>query len=206
MPAGILPIVTTRTAIGPRTIRTGGNVFQSVDRRRECRRPTRISGAEVFGNVSPFDPQLFSRINDLRCRAGGECDAVLAIEVAQWTKTTPRATKSLAQVKGQSAEYRRYGRRYNISGLTILWREFRSGVLYRIYQKRKIDGPSTSRSRSIGKHRGGRVGDVAKGVLRVRVTVGEHPQLRGHWLDRLPASIGTSTDGERPRARESGRV
>jgi len=29
--------------------------------------------------------------------------------------------------------------------------------------------------------------NTAKGVYMTDITVGEHPQLRGHWLDRLPA-------------------
>jgi hypothetical protein len=29
--------------------------------------------------------------------------------------------------------------------------------------------------------------EEAKGVYMSDITVGEHPQLRGHWLDRLPA-------------------
>lgn len=149
---------------------------------------------KVFGNVSPFDPQLFSRMNDFAdALLAGECDGKYSpIEVAQWIEDyAAAATQSLAQAKGKSAEHRRLAIDVKIqAGLgRFFGAKFRSGVLYRIYQK--TNDPAALQE-ALTQYRKARaawaeLADVAKGVYMADVTVGEHPQLRGHWLDRLPA-------------------
>jgi hypothetical protein len=148
---------------------------------------------KVFGNVSPFDPQLFSRMNDFAdALLAGECDGKYSpIEVAQWIEDyATAATKSLAHAKGKSAEHRRLAIDVKIqAGLGRFFSaKFRSGVLYRIYQK--TNDPAALQE-ALTQYRKARaawaeLADVAKGVYMSDVTVGEHPQLRGHWLDRLP--------------------
>jgi hypothetical protein len=66
---------------------------------------------------------------------------------------------------------------------------FRSGVLYRIYQK---TDDRAALEASLDQYRKARnawaaFANLAKGVYMSDVTVGELPQLHGHWLDRLPA-------------------
>jgi hypothetical protein len=149
---------------------------------------------KVFGNVSPFDPQLFSRMNDFAdALLAGECDGKYSpIEVAQWIEDYGMAaTQSLARVKGTSAEHRRLAIDVKIqAGLgRFFGAKFRSGVLYRIYQK---TNDRAALQESLAQYRKARaawaeLADVAKGVYMSDVTVGEHPQLRGHWLDRVPA-------------------
>jgi len=62
-------------------------------------------------------------------------------------------------------------------------------VLYRIYEQ---TGDRTALEESLKAYRRARtvwaeLANRAKGVYMADITVGEHPQLRGHWLDRLPA-------------------
>src|SRR5262249_45815178 len=66
---------------------------------------------------------------------------------------------------------------------------FRSGVLYRIYEKTH---DRDALEASVKQYRAARaawaeLANRAKGVYVSDITVGENPQLRGHWLDRLPA-------------------
>jgi hypothetical protein len=153
----------------------------------------------VFGNVSPLDPQLFSRINDcadelLRGEGSGKYSP---LEVAQWLDDYgAAATKHLAraalQVPGQGrAEYRRLVLDVAIqAGLGHFFAaKFRSGVLYRIFEQ---TGDRTALESSLAEYRKARAAwaefaALAGGIYMNDVTVGEQPQLHGHWLDRLPA-------------------
>jgi hypothetical protein len=153
----------------------------------------------VFGNVSPFDPQLFARINDF-------ADSLLddhpsgkysPIEVAQWIEDyadaanmalTDANTKAVDKVR---PEYRRLAIDVEIQiGLgRFFGAKLRSGVLYRIYQQ--TNHPAAL-SECISQYRKARaawsqLANRAAGVYMSDITIGEHPQLRGHWLDRLPA-------------------
>ena len=149
---------------------------------------------KVFGNVSPFDPQLFSRMNDFAdALVAGEWDGKYSpIEVAQWIEDyAAAATKSLAGTKGNSAEHRRMAVDVTIqAGLgRFFGAKFRGGVLYRIYQK---TNDRVALEQSLAQYRKARtawaeLADAAKGIYMTDVTIGELPQLRGHWLDRLPA-------------------
>ncbi|MDP2995870.1 MAG: hypothetical protein Q8N47_00190, partial [Bryobacterales bacterium] len=152
----------------------------------------------VFGNVSPMDPQLFYRINDyaddfLAGKRGGKYSP---IEVAQWIEDYAAAgSKHLAEFEARAAgkdrpEYRRIAIDIAIQAGVgrFFGAKFRSGVLYRIYEK---TGDRTAIEESLKQYRAARaawaeLAERAK-VYVPDLTVGERPQLRGHWLDRLPA-------------------
>src|SRR6185369_15497714 len=153
----------------------------------------------VFGNVSPFDPQLFSRINDFadQLLKGERNGKYSPIEVAQWIEDyAAAALKNLAQLEAQVGrkelpEYRRFAIDVAIeAGLgRFFGAKFRSGVLYRIYEK---TGDRGALDESLKAYRAARaawaeLANRAKSVYISDITVGENPQLRGHWLDRLPA-------------------
>lgn len=153
----------------------------------------------VFGNVSPLDPQLFSRINDF---AGellkGEHGAKYSpVEVAQWIEDhAAAAEKNLAEADRtvtarEGPEYRRLSIDVAIqAGLgRFFGAKFRAGVLYGIYEQ---SGDRAALEEAVSSYRTARaawagLADRAKGIYMSDITVGEHPQLRGHWLDRLPA-------------------
>ncbi len=153
----------------------------------------------VFGNVSPFDPQLFSRINDYADELLNDQPSVKysPIEVAQWIEDyADAAGKHLAEAESKTTgkerpEWRRIAADVAIqAGLgRFFGAKFRSGVLYRIYEQ---TGDPAALTECLNQYRTARaawaeLANRAQGVYESDVTVGEHPQLRGHWLDRLPA-------------------
>ena len=153
----------------------------------------------VFGNVSPLDPQLFSRINDftaelLAAERGGKYSP---IEVAQWLEDLADASaKNLAEAEARAtnksgAEFRRMSVDVALQiGLGRFFAgKFRSAVLYAIYEK---TGDRAALQEALKAYRNARavwaqLAERAKGVYLPDVTVGDRPSLRGHWLDRLPA-------------------
>jgi hypothetical protein len=153
----------------------------------------------VFGNVSPLDPQLFTRINDFadELLSGKRSGKYSPIEVAQWIDDyAAAATKHLAQAalqvkRKQNAEYRRLEIDVAIqAGLGFFFAaKFRSGVLYRIFEK---TGDRAALESSLNQYRKARAAwaqfaNLARGSYMSDVTVGEQPQQHGHWQDRLPA-------------------
>ena len=140
---------------------------------------------KTFGNTSPLDPQLFSRINDFagELLQGGRSGKYSPVEVAQWLEDLAGAVKPVKS------------RRVDIdvaiqAGLGRFFAaKFRAGVLYAIHEK---TGDRTALEEAVKHYRIARaawagLAERAKGVYVVDLTVGELPWLRGHWLDRLPA-------------------
>ena len=158
-----------------------------------------IVGPRVFGNVSPFDPQLFSRINDFADELlKGQRDGKYSpLEVAQWLEDLAgNAATHLAQADARTAgkdgpEYRRLAIDVALEiGLgRFFGAKIRSGVLYAIFER---TGDRTALEEALKAYRGARsiwaeLANRAKGVYVSDITVGERPYRRGHWLDRLPA-------------------
>jgi hypothetical protein len=153
----------------------------------------------VFGNVSPLDPQLFSRIDDfanelLTAERSGKYSP---IEVAQWMEDLSSASAAnLAQAEARcsnksGAEFRRMSIDVTLQiGLGRFFAgKFRSAVLYAIYER---SGDRVALEEALKAYRGARaawaeLAERAKGVYLPDVTVGYRPSQRGHWLDRLPA-------------------
>jgi hypothetical protein len=154
---------------------------------------------KVFGNVSPLDPQLFSRINDFADELlKGECSGKYSpVEVAQWIEQLASAAlRGLAEAEARVEAKDQPGYRRTAVDVAIqaglgrfFGAKFRSGVLYRIYER---TGNRTALEEALKMYRAARtswaeLANRAKGVYVADITVGEHPQLRGHWMDRLPA-------------------
>jgi hypothetical protein len=197
----ILPIVTTAHGTSAANNNYWPEVYlnQSMVDAAHYQPYTDTPAPRVFGNVSPFDPQLFSRINDyadelLRSDVSGKYSP---IEVAQWIEDyAQQASEQLAQAESRvmgrnRPEYRRLAIDVAIqAGLGRFFAaKFRSGVLYRIYEQ---TGDPTALKEALNQYRKARdewaqLANRAKGIYMTDITVGEHPQLRGHWLDRLPA-------------------
>ena len=154
---------------------------------------------KVFGNVSPLDPELFLRINDFAAEllAGKPSGKYTPVEVAQWLEDlSSAAARNLAaagrQVKNKNtAEFRRMDVDVKIQiGLGRFFAaKLRAGVLYGLFER---TGVRDALAQSIKTYRRARdawaeLATVANGVYQSDATVGELPQLRGHWQDRLPA-------------------
>jgi hypothetical protein len=140
---------------------------------------------KVFGNTSPLDPQLFSRINDFvdELLKGARSGKYSPIEVAQWLEDLAAAE--------QPGRVRRVDIDVAIqSGLGQFFAaKFRAGVLYGIHER---TGDRAALEEAIKSYRAARaawagLAETAKVVYVPDITVGELPWLRGHWLDRLPA-------------------
>ena len=197
----ILPIITTghATSAGNNTYWPEVYLNQSMYDAEHFRPYTDTPSPRVFGNVSPLDPKLFSRINDFadELLSGTQGAKYSPIEVAQWIEDyAAAAAKHLDQAEAATKqkdrpEYRRMAVDVSIqAGIgQFFGAKFRAGVLYRIYEK---TGDRTALEEAVNQYSKARAAWVvlanrAKGVYMTDITVGEHPQLRGHWLDRLPA-------------------
>jgi hypothetical protein len=193
----ILPIVTTTHGASAANNNYWPEVYTNqsiVD--AEKFGPYRDSPApRVFGNVSPFDPQLFSRINDFADELvkGGRSGKYSPLEAAQWLEDCAgAASKHLAEAGViNTPEFRRLAIDVQLqAGVGRFFAaKFRSAVLYRIFEQ---TGDRNALEEALRAYRAARtawagVADAAKGVYVADITVGEHPQLRGHWMDRLPA-------------------
>ncbi len=153
----------------------------------------------VFGNASPFDPQLFLSANQcaeelLRGSASGK---YTPLDVAQWIEDFASKGRLGLTAAEQSAS-RRDGVDYRRAKVDILIQaglgeyfaaKFRAAVLLHMYE---ISGEQAPLSAAVDQYRLARKGfaaaaDTASGVYMDDVTFGEQPYLRGHWRDRLPA-------------------
>jgi hypothetical protein len=154
---------------------------------------------KFFGNVSPLDPQLFSRINDFAgALITGEHNGKYSpVETAQWLEDyADTADRYLTQANAasknkQSPGFRRMA--VDVSMQVALGRffgtKFRAGVLYGIFEQ---SGDGRALQESLRMYRKARgywsvLANTALDVYQTDITVGEYKHLRGHWLDRLPA-------------------
>jgi hypothetical protein len=197
----ILPIITTAYAPS-----AGNNTYwpelywnQSLVDDRHPGPYSDSIAPRIFDHASPFDPQLFSRMDEFAEELlGSERSGKYSpVEVAQWIENQAnQAELSLSQADATTSrkddpEYRRLAIDVAIQiGLGQFFAaKFRSGVLYAIYQK---TGSRAALEASLMLYRKARaswaqVVEVSKGVYMADITLGEEPQLRGHWMDRLPA-------------------
>jgi hypothetical protein len=197
----ILPIITTGhgASAGNNTYWPEVYLNQSMFDAQHFAPYTDTPTPKVFGNVSPLDPQLFSSINDFAdsLLSGKRNGKYSPLEIAQWIEDYADAAAkhlTLAEAKTEQRERPEYRRMaidvYIQSKIGYFFGgKFRAGVLYRIYEQMgdktalKVAVAEYSKARAIWADLANR----AKGVYMTDITVGEHPQLRGHWLDRLPA-------------------
>jgi len=213
----ILPIITTAHGASAGNNTYWPEVYTNqpiVDPAR--RHPYSDSPApKVFGNVSPLDPQLFSRINDFanELLKGERSGKYSPVEVAQWLEDlSDTSMKQLAQAEAQTPgkndpAFRRLAIDVSLQcGLGRFFAaKFRSGVLYGIYEG---SGDRIALEESLKAYQRARniwAQLAERGKVYVSdLTVGEHPHLRGHWLDRLPsidadiADMGKKLEGAKP--------
>ncbi|MGA2149743.1 MAG: glycoside hydrolase family 20 zincin-like fold domain-containing protein [Bryobacteraceae bacterium] len=149
---------------------------------------------KVFQNVSPLDPQLFSRIADFAgdLLQGKRSGKYSPIEVAQWLEDFAGAAEKNLLQAGQpdSVEFRRAAIDVAIAaGLGRFFAaKFRSGVLYAIHER---TGDRRALEEALKAYRAARftwaeLARRAKGVYAADLSVSDRFDERGQWLDRLP--------------------
>jgi hypothetical protein len=153
----------------------------------------------VFGNASPFDPELFQSMNEcaeelLEGKASGK---YTPIDVAQWIEdfaAAGRAALGEAHTAGSRQDKPEYRRaRVDIEIQASLGEffgaKFRSGVLYGVYAQTKNQAALNAAIEQYRKARSAyaAAAGIAQGVYLSDITFGEQSFLRGHWADRLPA-------------------
>ena len=205
----ILPIVTT--AHGPSA---ANNTYwpemytnQPVVDARKNNPYTDTPAPKVFGNVSPFDPQLFSTINGFadEMRKGEFSGKYSPLEVAQWlqnfSESAAASTTKLESKAPRTPDGRRFVADLKIqAGLGLFFAEkFRAGVQYALGNH-----PEALKSYRRARDAWAQLAAAAKKVYAADITFGEHPWLRGHWQDRLAAidddiaDMAAQPDGEAP--------
>lgn len=149
----------------------------------------------VFGSVSPLDPEMFLSIADAadELLSGRRSGRYSPIEVATWlTDRADRASAALARTAAKKdAAFRRMAIDVEIqAGLGRFFAaKFRAGVLFVIFQK---TGDGAAHRQAIAFYRQAREAWAAivrrtEGVYVRDISVGEEPEQRGHWSDRLAA-------------------
>ncbi len=152
---------------------------------------------KLFGNVSPFDPQLFQSPDECADNLiGGLATGKYSpIEVAQWLEEiAAEASKYLTIARAQlgtsstSPEFRRVEEDVLIQrGLALFFAgKLRCAVLWRIFT---ITGNHLAGDAAITRYTEGRtawavMAERAKGVYLSNITYGVNT-LKGHWLDRI---------------------
>jgi hypothetical protein len=155
---------------------------------------------KLFGNVSPFDPQLFQSPDECaEALVSGTVDGKYSpLEVAQWlTDIASAAAKNLATARkllGTSASapaFRRIEEDVLIQrGLALFFAgKLRSAVLWRLFllTGNHAAGEAAIASYSAGRDDWALMAERAKHVYFPNITYGNSRSLQGHWLDRIPA-------------------
>src|SRR3569833_40812 len=153
---------------------------------------------KIFGNVSPLDPQLFSRINDFagELLKGQRSANYTPIEVAHWLEDYANtAAKNLTEFERKASdkttpEYRRLVIDLKIQiGLgRFFGAKFRAGVLYGLFDQ---SGDTSALTEAVKMYHHARdawaeLVNASGNAYMTNVSIGELPQLHGHWSDRLP--------------------
>jgi hypothetical protein len=168
-----------------------------------------------FGTVSPCDPQMFLGVDDCAAEILGSAQRsgkYSPLEVAQWMEDFAlTAEKQLAQAQALSRrgaasvqanlEFRRLSTDAAIQcGLGHFFAaKFRSAVLWSIYDR---SGDASALDAALKFYRAARdawagLAERASGIYVSDVTYGPDPQVRGHWLNRLPAIDDDIADMEK---------
>jgi hypothetical protein len=197
----ILPIVTTTFCPSAANNNYWPELYlnQSIVVENKREPYTDTPAPKVFGNASPLDPQMFEKINDYadELLAGERRGTYSPSEVAMWLdELAESAARSLNEAVTRSSNKKSPGFRRMAIDISIqagLGRFFaakmRAGILYRLYERTRDRRAGEEAVSQYARARAEWAGlaKKAEGVYVADITVGELPQLRGHWLDRLPA-------------------
>lgn len=153
----------------------------------------------VLGTASPFDPGLFSTVNEYADEivSGVRSGRYSPLQVADWLESlAAQAEKSLtgalAAVPDQdSPDVRRVAVDVAVQAKlgAFFAAKFRSAVGYALWQR---TGSTAELQDAVGHLRQARqrvldVVDLTKDVYRPNLTFGDRRAEQGHWADRIPA-------------------
>jgi hypothetical protein len=153
----------------------------------------------VFGNVSPFDPQLFSKMNEFASALleGENLPKYSPIEVAKWLEELAETSKrtleeAVSMIEDTSeVEFRRFYHDIRIqNGIARFFaRKMRAAVLWHLYEN---SGDKRAGKMAIKKYKEARdvwakMAEQDGSVYVSDISFGDLWQLRGHWANRIPA-------------------
>ena len=153
----------------------------------------------VFGNVSPFDPQLFSKINEYAAAVleGISLAKYSPLEVARWLEDMADiSTHNLSEAESLVAdksdvEFRRFYHDIKIqNGIARFFAlKMRAAVLWHLYVG---SGDISALNKAIETYSEARdiwaeMAEEASSIYVSDISFGELWQLRGHWANRIPA-------------------
>jgi hypothetical protein len=167
-----------------------------------------------FGAVEPFDPQLFSRIDEYadEVLSGTPGARYSPLEVAEWLDDLAGgAVKELenalaGSVPAGSVAFRRLSADVMIQcGIGRFFAaKFRSAVLWSLYER---SGDREAAAGAVEIYRAARkawaVAADEAAVYVSDISYGAEPWLRGHWRDRLPAIDADIAEMARQAAADS---
>lgn len=197
----ILPLVTTAYHPSAANNRYWPEVYTNMPIVSESRpHPYGDTAApKRFGNVSPLDPELFSRVDEFAgeivdgARSGKYSPLRVATCLQDFAESAARSLKSAtAEIPDPSAPaFRRLAADVAIqSGLGLFFaHKLRAGVAHALYVR---TGEVRRLWEAVEEYRAARsawsgLADRATGVYVEDITVGGEACLRGHWSDRLAA-------------------
>ena len=149
---------------------------------------------KVFGNASPFDPQLFAAVNEQAPLK------IQQVDISRWLlELSESAQKSIAKVPARdSAEYRRWHLDVQIlSGLGAFFAYKISAAAYwNEFQRDKRPGAVGQALAAYASARDAwsKLALLAKDRYSNDITYGTVRHMRGHWMDRLADIDGDIED------------
>ena len=155
---------------------------------------------KVFGNVSPARPAIVSA-HQRFCGRTHQRPTQRQIHARRSRPMDWRITPTPRRKTWRNSNARRATKpRPNTAAWTVdlkiqiglgrfFGAKFRAGVIYGIFEKTGDAGALAEAIKAYKQARAAwaEIADVSRNVYMTDVTIGELPQLRGHWADRLPA-------------------
>ena len=162
---------------------------------------------KVFGNVSPMDPEMFSSGNECAQELLGakpKLGRYSPIDVSIWLERLADAAGSALDTAKQQAadtstpEFRRatIDAEVQIELGRFFAAKLRSGVLFSVFEQARDRAPLEKALELYRQARAAwsRIVGLTGDVYVTDITVGERPNLRGHWSDRLAEIDGDIGD------------
>ncbi len=147
---------------------------------------------KVFGNVSPFDPQIFATVNEYADATIRQqrLDRYSPVDVANWLEQLAHtAAESMAKARpSHTPEFRRWQLDVAIqSGLGQFFAcKMRAAVAWRKFESRQEMSDSAVIAYGMARNAWANLASLAKDLYSSDITYGTVAHMRGHWIDRLP--------------------